>query len=168
MEHQISERHEILRWVAYMTDALYLAIYYWIAGRNLYQGTHEMQELLTLAMSYLLSVSIFVPVAQNRMVQVEEVIRRAIITAVAMAAVIAICESVLLQVPFNFRAFFAIICIILFEIHLKSVKCTISDNVKNNNQTDYERLSLYLHNYGAFDPNCRLCCNPNYGFVLNG
>ena len=80
MEHQISERHEILRWVAYMIDALYLCIYYWIAGRHIYHGTQEMQDILTLVMSYLLSVSIFVPVAQNRMVRVEEVIRRAIIT----------------------------------------------------------------------------------------
>ena len=123
MEHQISERHEILRWVAYMIDALFLCIYYWIAGRHIYHGTQDMQDILTLVMSYLLSVSIFVPVAQNRMVRVEEVIRRALITALAMAAVVAVCESVLLQMPFNFRAFFVNCGLLYVALALSRITC---------------------------------------------
>ena len=123
MEHQISERHEILRWVAYMIDALFLCIYYWIAGRHIYHGTRDLQEILTLVMSYRLSVSIVVHVAQNRMVRVEEVIRRALITALAMAAVVAVCESVLLQMPFNFRAFFVNCGLLYVALALSRITC---------------------------------------------
>ena len=113
MQVQISDRAGLSRWIVIAVDILLLnAVFALGSHLGMKPSTHMAQMLWNMA--YLISVILNAPIAQNRFVKAEQIISRAIGTAILMA----VAYSVLISLARLFDFHWMILAINLIVLSL--------------------------------------------------